>query len=274
MELKDIIKTIKELPEDKVDEFIAKRIEYLSKNHETQYAMITPNASQVMMYSGFLVPHKNQVSIDFFEHIFRVDDLETIYKMMIDKIKKSDPKNIEDIFKCVSGVVFDYVGGPAVDGTMADRMSHFTPEDDLPEDGYNVLSNIKGTKHAFCVERAVITHELLYFLSLKSMMVFSQVEINGNMEVHCYNLTRGKSKAYGIDTSLIDFSSKEAMENPVIFKGNLEDVIKMQNIPKRTIYSSKGEKREITYNPKNRSVSRLSLNDKEFFNKYDKDIEK
>lgn len=261
MLFKDNIFIIKKLPDEQINAFIEKRIEYMTKKCQTSVLGYNMSAISINSYEGFIVPHKQKISLDWtYGRTFKVDDLETMYKMIIEQIKETDPKNFKEIFKSVATVVYDYVGGALVEGTMEDRFKHIILDDEFEDaNAYNLLSSIKGSKHAYCVERSIIAQEIFTFLGLNSRVVFSPVTINGNKEIHCFNIIKEENKSYIIDTSLIDCATTETVYNPIAFEGETEQGLNLRNIPTRKTISSRGEVVEIIYNPENLNVRNITI---------------
>ena len=73
---------------------------------------------------------------------------------------------------------------------------------DFDEHENNMISNLKGTGAAMCVERSALAQNLLQYLGFNSFYKSSGITKNGVDEVHSYNLLECNNRYYIFDTSL------------------------------------------------------------------------
>lgn len=298
---KNIIKLLlEEADEKKIKSLITKRVEELCKQREEELSYYTapqikvdgkfkydysaPKIKKVKnviyksttigkhggsAYAGFIHPKYVQILLGgglAGEHTIQFDDVEELYKMLIANLKQEVKNNTlsqeEIIFKAVTKTVFDYVGGQYVEGGDKERFSHL----ELDGDDYcGKISSFKGTKHAMCVERAAIAHQLFKFIGIDSAFCSSHIERRGGIEAHAFNLIKINGKTVLFDPTLLDRSAK-ICDNAVVFD-DLDEFVFDEAIkgisslskiefPDREMTDKKGQKYILYYSkPKVDNVS-------------------
>jgi len=122
------------------------------------------------------------------------------YEMLKENIKKNDAKTYEEICECIYETVNSYFGG--IDN-VSTRMSYYKDFDDITsEKDITRVSSLKGKGAAMCVERAMMSQNLLISLGFESIYKASGIKNNGKLEVHAYNLTKNDGKYYLFDSSI------------------------------------------------------------------------
>ena len=184
---------------------------------------------------------------------YYVDNTCEVFENFANKVQQSKTNSIEELLKYVSSTIFEYIGGIEVDGNINDRLSH------LQEGENSKLSSFKGSKNAWCMERAVMAHQIFSMLGIESELVISPIWLDekkkkdGTMktEQHAFNLIRHKGKTYLFDSTLIDFS-KSFDEQTSIVEVLPSDVFDtLEDIPTRIFKGKNGQERKCVYNPKN-----------------------
>lgn len=155
----------------------------------------------------------------------KIGDITDAYELLKSKVKGLESPDINSLSQAVLETVEEYFGGHENTDT---RMDYYYPVD---EEGHenNMVSNLKGSGSAMCVERAALAQNLLRSLGINSFYKSSGIIRNDNREVHSYNLIEQDGKYYVFDTSIpnlingsaspliveIDKTTFEALSNPL-----------------------------------------------------------
>jgi len=240
-----IIKEIQSLNVDEINDYILKRRQNLlsrekNKHRFIHYSICTPN-----VYKQYLDENCDIYIDQFGEISFFLDDQEYLCLKLIEKIKTKPCNSITDVSKIVTEVIYDYFGGVKVNGGEKERLSHLKTTGEK-----NYLSAFKGTTHGFCVEKAIVAHQLFKFLGIDSSFVYSPTLVNGEKIIHAFNLISFNNQDCIYDSSLVDHTSEETEYNCIVkFEGC--DLKKLQNLPPRTLKSQSGKTIVCVYNPDN-----------------------
>ena len=211
-----------------------------------------------LVFRNYLNSSKNEIQIsggiyDCGIYSYCVDNTCDIFKEFAQNVQKNKLDSINDVLKAVSQTIFEYVGGLEVQGNLSDRLSH------LQNDEVGRLSSFKGSKNAWCMERAVMAHQIFSMLGMESELVISPIWLDekkrkdGSMrtEQHAFNLIRHNGKTYLFDATLIDFSKSFEEQTSIVEVLPSETFDSLQNIPKRTLKGKDGRERSCVYNPQN-----------------------
>lgn len=190
-----------------------------------------------------------------------IGDIDELYGVLKDKIEERKPETFSDLSECIFGVVHEYFGDYS---NIAERMENY-PDLDYISDGVEIgkVSNLKGKNSAMCVERAMVSQNLLNFLGIKSFYKSSGILNNGKSEVHSYNLVEYDGKYYVFDATIptlvdgvinpliaeIPFEVYEMISNPKSSIGYSIEVSHynpLRNEDKHIVYDS-GRKQVFTY---------------------------
>ncbi len=141
-----------------------------------------------------------------------IGDITDAYQMLKEEITRLDSNDFEVLTRAVLNTVCDYFG----DYSNIDTRLDYYPDEDIIGDDVEIgkVSNLKGKNCAMCVERAMLSQNLLKSLGLKSYYKASQITKNGKTEVHAYNLIKNNDKYYIFDATIP--TEKEGVMTPLI----------------------------------------------------------
>lgn len=131
-----------------------------------------------------------------------IGDIKDAYQMLKEKIEHTHPKTEEEIIELINQVVNDYFGNF---DNASNRMHNYPDFDMVYEHGmeYGKVSNLKGQNAAMCVERAMLSQNLLESTDIDSYYKCSGILNNGKDEIHAYNIiTLSNGKHYIYDSTI------------------------------------------------------------------------
>ena len=140
----------------------------------------------------------------------KIGDISDAIDLLNQKLNSRKMSDINDLACTVIETVNEYFGGFQ---NTSSRMDYYYEEGE-EESKNNIVSNLKGTGAAMCVERSALTQNLLCYLGIKSIYKSSTILKNGNQEVHSYNLIEYKNHYYIFDTSIPNYI--DGRINPLI----------------------------------------------------------
>jgi len=270
--VQQIFNIIKNMSQEEMNDFIELRTSILSNQNNTKIVIGPNKFADKSFYSGL-----NSAENNFFTPNSLVcieaglgdivycttGDLTEAYKMFVDKIRQSDGENFEDIMELVYGAVVQYFGDTS---RHQERMDYY-PDEDLVEynnESRGEISNLAGKNIAMCVERAMLSHNLMKLIGIYSTYKASGILNDNNQEVHAYNIVRNNDKAYIFD-STIPKGIGDGRITPLVTEITLEQYEKICS-PKQAIgcavktkYFSplSGRDREITYDAGHPEIIKL-----------------
>ena len=259
MDIKKLIKFIKNSNETQLSEFVDKRLEYLYKKEaqsEKKYPyQVKPYPNNVVLFRYFL-DEKTPIVIgdglgDYYAYHFDIN--EELSTRLFLEIQSSNINNINDICSIVSNVVFNYFGGKTVNGTIEDRLSHVVPADYLQDNEKNFISSFKDSGNAWCMERATATHQMFKMLGIESQIIISSVIVDGKRDVHAFNMIRMGENTFLLDTSMIDYSQQDNY-NPIFQVLPYESFDTLEGVTERTFVGKDNQTRSCVINPQNKST--------------------
>lgn len=191
-------------------------------------------------------------------------NLDDVYETTLDKIKKKDNLNFEEITKLVYQTITDYFGK----GHDIQKRLELLPDEDSEEIvGVAKLTDFKGQNAAMCVERALLSQNIFKLIGVNSTLKLSQITFNGDIDGHAYNILRYKDKFYIYDSSIptIDekgevlplvkeISEKEYVE---IIKENRKDGCKIET---NYFAPTKNQNVQMIYDSMSPSIEELENN--------------
>ena len=141
-----------------------------------------------------------------------IGDISSAYIMFGKSVAERQPHTFEDYAVCIMKTIQDYFGDYS---NIDDRMNNYPDLDDI-QDGNRIglVSDLKGKNAAMCVERAMVTQNLLRLLNINSFYKSSGILKNGNREVHSYNLVEYDDKYFIFDTTMPTLKNEEI--SPII----------------------------------------------------------
>lgn len=170
-----------------------------------------------------------------------IGDVTDAYKMLKEEVTKLDSSDFEILAQAVLNTVCDYFGDYS---NISTRLDNYPDEDDIDDETeIGKVSNLKGKNSAMCVERAMLSQNLLKSLGLKSYYKVSEINKNGKSEVHAYNLVKNNDKHYLFDSTIP--TEKDGIMTPIITEIPKEVFDKMKSPLQKEGYSVRVEH----YNP-------------------------
>lgn len=141
-----------------------------------------------------------------------IGDIKDTYEMLKDELYIIKPNNFYELCECVFNVVQKYFGNY---DNIANRMD-FYPDLDEIDMGKEIgkVSNLKGMNSAMCIERAMLSQNLLTSLGIKSLFKASGIKKDNNEEAHAYNLVTYNGKNYIFDATIPTLTNEKI--NPLI----------------------------------------------------------
>ena len=129
-----------------------------------------------------------------------IGDVTDAYTLLNEKIKDGNIEDLKSVMEIIFEVVNEYFGG--IDN-IDKRMNNYVDLDFIEsEEDIGKVSLLKGKGEAMCVERAMLTQNLLKKLGINSYYKCSSIKINGNNDIHSYNIISINNRYYIVDTSL------------------------------------------------------------------------
>lgn len=139
-----------------------------------------------------------------------LDDI-SAYDLFYNNLTKL-PRNYctYDLIKCVQKSVFDYFGYDKPNEIARLNTYRFNYEKDI----HTSISNFKNTGNSWCLERATLCHNFLKLLGLNSVLISSNIELNGNKQLHAFNAVEINGNKYLLDL-LNTPSSPDKIPEPI-----------------------------------------------------------
>lgn len=140
-----------------------------------------------------------------------IGDIKEAYEMLKSKLNK-DVIGIEEICEKVFEVVWEYFGDYS---KISERLSYYNDLDEIESDkDIGRVSNLRGKNSAMCVERAMLSQNLLKSLGIESYYKQSQIIKNGDIDTHAYNIISHNNKYYIFDSAIPTL--KNGKVNPLV----------------------------------------------------------
>ena len=210
----------------------------------------TPKDNDTVVCVDFLDKH----SLVFAGYTFFVLDDEHAYTDIIDKIqndKKQKHLTINDVCKIVQNYVLDYFGV----GTI--NPNAYIQNYKLANEGnkYVTLSSLKNTRISQCIERSTFAHDIFKLLNINCALVSSNINFDGQEELHSFNVLNIKDEYYIFDLICSKVTNDKQLPSPImcklpkevgkqIFEQKLLQDFKTQNVEFTT---QSGYKHKIRY---------------------------
>ncbi len=259
------IEALKNATDEEISTYVKNRIETLKSRDQMNKSkgFVSPNhaATHGVVASRYFFTedtHKINISGGLGDiYSYYCDINEELYTNFIKKARDKKIRTKEDLCKEVSQTVFDYYGGITTIGTEKDRLSHLTNDDSIEysQGEKNKLSAFKNTQNAWCVERAVATHQLFSMLGAESELIMTKVEVDEKPEIHALNMVRlgkdNEKETLLIDTTMIDY--QELNENngeytSIVQRLPGESFDTFDYVEERHFYGKEGQSRSCRYN--------------------------
>lgn len=142
-----------------------------------------------------------------------IGNIKEAYIILKEEIKAKQPSNIFKYAECVQNTVLRYFGDFS---KTSKRLSYFPSDEDVYYNSKKMgcVSDLAHKNAAMCVERAMLSQNLLIELGIKSIYKASGVIINGKPDVHAFNLISHGGKYYIFDATIP--TVREAKISPII----------------------------------------------------------
>lgn len=186
-----------------------------------------------------------------------IDDF-NVYLSFFENLQKvKSEKDIDGILKTIQKTIFDYYGYGVPN--EAKRILLYKLFNEKEE---NVsIKNFYQSGNAWCLENASLCQNLLKILGLKSCLCACNININGKIELHAFNIVEIKNKKYIFDLFNTS-SSKDVLPPYILNEIDVDDIIfdesaKINDIhPQDCLFNSQnGKSYFITYFLKNQNYA-------------------
>ena len=116
-----------------------------------------------------------------------IGDISSAYKMLEEKIIQNSPQNEKEVIILIFQVVNDYFG---TFDNVIERFNNYPNHDDVHLKGieHGKVANLKGKNSGVCVERAMLSQNLLKSCNIDSYYKASGIIRNDEKEIHSYNV--------------------------------------------------------------------------------------
>ncbi len=129
-----------------------------------------------------------------------IGDVSEAYEILKTKIKEQNATSFENICACIYNTVDEFFGGIK---NISNRMQYYKSLDEITnEKDIGKVASLRGTGAAMCVERAMLSQNLLKSLGFNSFYKSSGIKNNGKKEIHSYNLVQNGNSYYIFDSSI------------------------------------------------------------------------
>lgn len=127
-------------------------------------------------------------------------DITDAYEMLKDEVEKLPSNDFRSVSNAILRVVCNYFGDYS---NVSHRMDFYTPDDIVESDAdIGRVADLKGKNAAMCVERSMLSQNLLQSLGFESYYKATGVINNGKSDVHAFNLVKDKDKYYLFDATI------------------------------------------------------------------------
>ena len=167
------------------------------------------------------------------------------YKILFDNVKtsgilkNSDAFSAEKLFKLVQNSVFDYFGSGRPNDELRTQIyrNAYLKEQDVS------IKNFQNSGNSMCLERASLAHNFLLLLGVKDELVSSDINLNGQKDLHTFNIATLGEKRYIFDLVCSKVTDLP-MPSPIMQKF---DDAKNYNGEKITFKTQSGKTNTISY---------------------------
>ena len=143
----------------------------------------------------------DEVNIENVNGVIRhaiIGDISEAYKILRDNITSNVPRNFKEYIGCIQRTITTYFGHSSND---IKRFSYF-PKDNNKEGKIGCVSDLAHKHVAMSIERAMVAHNLLLETGISSVFKVNGAIINGQEEVHAFNLITHDDKHYIFDSTI------------------------------------------------------------------------
>ena len=167
---------------------IGKTVLKLNKRISSSFGQVFDNDVQVIVNDGFYED----------DQLATIGNIDELYEILNNKINEND--DFATKMKIIYDMVTEYFGSFE---NSRDRLKYYKSEDEsFYSDEKNKVSDLKGKNSAMCVERAMVSQNLLKSLGINSFYKTSIIINNGRPVGHAFNLIEYNGKFYIFDATI------------------------------------------------------------------------
>ena len=126
-----------------------------------------------------------------------IGNISEAFEILKDVLNERKPETFIEKCECVMETVNRYFGDFS---NVQSRLSFFPAEDNDLNDGK--ISDLAHQNAAICVERSMLSHNLLKALGINSVFKMSGMKNNGKNEGHAFNVVTDGNKFYIYDSTI------------------------------------------------------------------------
>ncbi len=155
-----------------------------------------------------------------------IGDIREAYEILKEILKTRNPESFMEYMECVQETIQKYFG----DYSNVEKRLSFFPDDDDVYNGVKEIGKVSDLAHqnaAMCVERSMVSQNLLKTLGFDATIKQSGIINNGKKEAHAYNLVAHDGKYYIFDSTIPTL--REGVISPIICEIPKEDYDKISS---------------------------------------------
>ena len=129
-----------------------------------------------------------------------IGDISGAYMLLGENVADRQPQTFEEYAICIMKTIQDYFGDYS---NIDERIDNY-PDLDYIQEGLPIgkVSDLRGKNAAMCVERAMVSQNLLRLLNIKSYYKSSGIIKNDKEDIHSYNLVEYDGEYYVFDAAM------------------------------------------------------------------------
>ena len=136
-----------------------------------------------------------------------IGNVKEAYEILKKILQKRKPSNLEEYSLCVQETILKYFGDYS---NIKERLSFYPTDDDIDDEiKMGKVSDLAHKNAAMCVERAMLSQNLLKLLGIDSIYKMSGMIVNGKPDAHAYNLIHDNDKYYLFDATIPTLKNDE-----------------------------------------------------------------
>lgn len=128
-----------------------------------------------------------------------IGNIDELYVILKEKLKNCD-MTFESLMVVIYNIVTEYFG--TFENASIRTYNYKSTDKISSTDDIGKVSDLKGKNAAMCVERAMVSHNLMKALGINSYYKASMIINNGKNEGHAYNIIEFNEKYYIFDATM------------------------------------------------------------------------
>lgn len=129
-----------------------------------------------------------------------IGDIKDAYNILERQIKEKSPQDFESLCSIILDTNQEYFGDY---NHISERMDNYKDLDEIEtKEDIGKVSDLKGKNAAMCVERAMLSQNLLKSVGINSVYKCSGIKKDKKSEIHSYNLVEHNDKYYIFDATI------------------------------------------------------------------------